>query len=271
MRIAVTGANGGIGRALVPVLVGQGHEVVALDVVRPVLAGADNRLLSVTDYDGVLQAVRGCEAIVHLAAIASPVAEPDHLVHNNNVTGSYNVLRAAAEVGAQHVVQASTINAIGSGFSRRPTFDYFPLDERHATRAEDPYSLSKWICEQQADAIARRYETMTIASLRFHWVVESRAYAVEHRGGFGNTYFRHLWSYVPRAAVLESIVLSLQTDYHGHEVFYVVAAHTAMETPTLDLAARYYPEVPVRGDLTGTRALYDCSKAVRLLNWEQPE
>ncbi len=37
--------------------------------------------------------------------------------------------------------------------------------------------LSKWVCEQQADTFVRRYETMTIASLRFHWLVPDRATA----------------------------------------------------------------------------------------------
>lgn len=270
MRIAVTGANGRIGRALLPVLVGQGHAVVAIDTAGVAQAGVENRALSVTDYEGVLAAVQGCQAVVHLAAIPGPIADQDHVVHNNNVTGSYNVLRAAAEAGARYVVQASSINAIGAAYSRQPIYDYFPLNELHASRTEDPYSLSKWICEQQADSIARRYETMTLASLRFHWVVDSRDFALEHHARLGATHHRHLWGYVPRPAVIDAIVLGLQADYLGHEVFYIVASRTAMETPTLDLVGEHYPDVPIRGDLSGTAALYDCSKTVRLLGWQQP-
>ena len=77
------------------------------------------------------------------------------MVHNNNVVSSYNALRAAATAGVRRVCQASSVNAIGGRFSRwPPRYDYFPVDEQHPTYAEDPYSLSKWICEQQADAIA---------------------------------------------------------------------------------------------------------------------
>ncbi len=271
MRIAVTGASGGVGRALVPALMARGHEVVALDLTQPPFEGADNRAASVTDYDALVQAFRGCQGVVHLAAIPSPQADPDHVVHNNNVTGSYNALRAAAGHGIRHVVQASSINALGSGFSRRPTFDYFPLDERHVTRAEDPYSLSKWLCEQQADAIARRFEAMTISSLRLHWVVPDREFARAHRDTFDGTYHKHLWGFVPIAGVVTAILLGLQADFRGHETFYIVAARTAMDTPTCELLAEYYPGIPVREDMPGTRAPYDCRKAVRLLNWEQPD
>jgi UDP-glucose 4-epimerase len=252
-------------------LIAHGHDVVALDLTQPAYEGVDNRAVTVTDYDALLQAFRGCQGVVHLAAIPSPEAAPDHVVHNNNVTGSYNALRAAAEHGIRYVVQASSINALGSGFSRRPKFDYLPLDERHVTRAEDPYSLSKWLCEQQADAIARRFEAMTIATLRFHWVVPDREFARANRGLFGSTYHKHLWGYVPIAGVIDAILLSLQADFRGHETFYTVAAHTAMDTPTRALVAEHYPGIPLREDLPGTCAPYDCRKAVRLLNWKQPE
>src|SRR5207302_4146550 len=128
-----------------------------------------------SDYEAFEKALHDCDALIHMAAIPSPGHHPDHVVHNNNVVSSYNALRAAAELGIQRVCQASSINAIGMAYSRRPHYDYFPLDERHPTYNEDPYSLSKWICELQAESMVRRYEDMTIASMRFHGVVPSRA------------------------------------------------------------------------------------------------
>jgi len=175
MRIAVTGATGWIGRVVVEAAVADGHDVVAMDLVaspepEPAVLAVDT-----TDYPALRRAADGCDVLVHLAAISGPGGHADHVVHNNNVVSSYNALRAAAEVGIPRVCLASSINAVGGRFSRWPRYDYFPLDERHPTYAEDPYSLSKWICEQQADAIARRYEGMSIASLRLHGVVEHRA------------------------------------------------------------------------------------------------
>ena len=93
--------------------------------------------------------------------------------------GSYNALRAAVEHGITRICQASSVNAIGLSYSRAPRFDYFPIDEQHPNYSEEPYGLSKWICEQQADTFARRYEDIRIASMRFHWVVPDRATAGE--------------------------------------------------------------------------------------------
>ena len=45
-----------------------------------------------------------------------------------------------------------------------PRFDYFPIDENHPNYSEEPYGLSKWICEQQADSFARRHEDIRIAN-----------------------------------------------------------------------------------------------------------
>ena len=97
------------------------------------------------------------------------------MVYADNTLSSYNALSAASTLGIKRICLASSINAIGGAFSRSPRYDYFPLDEKHPTYAEDPYSLSKWVLEQQGDAFARRFEWMTIASLRFHWLLDTRS------------------------------------------------------------------------------------------------
>src|SRR4029079_9173395 len=105
----------------------------------------------------------------------SPFRHPDHIVHNNNVTGSYNALRAAVEQGIRKICQASSVNAIGLSFSREAHFDYFPIDEKHPPHEDEPYGLSKSTCEATADTFARRYEDLRIASMRFHLVCVDRA------------------------------------------------------------------------------------------------
>src|SRR5437868_1794329 len=142
MQIAVTGANGDLGRALVPYLVEQGHTVVGLDRALPSAKfedrprGARALVADVTDFGQVVASLRDCEAVIHLAAHRSPVNAPDPLVYIENTASSYNVLSAAAALHIQRVCLASSINAIGGVFSRRPRYDYFPLDEQHASYAE---------------------------------------------------------------------------------------------------------------------------------------
>jgi UDP-glucose 4-epimerase len=270
MRIAVTGAGGWVGGAVVELVVAAGHTVVAIDRAADGDASPtpSTVLLDMTDYAAVAEAISGCDAVIHLAAINGPGRDPDHVVHNNNVVSSYNALRAAVEAGVPRVCQASSVNAIGGRFSRLPRYDYFPIDERHPAYPEDPYSLSKWICEQQADAVARRHDGTAIASLRLHGVVEHRAdtaWWIDHPDDF---VARQLWGYTGREAAARACLLGVTADFRGHEVFYVVAPETMVDTPSLDLAARHYPKVPVRGDLSGNRGFFDTGKAGEILGWD---
>jgi len=192
-------------------------------------------------------------------------------VYTDNTAGSYNALSAAATLGLKRICLASSINAIGGAFSRSPRYDYFPLDEQHPTYAEDPYSLSKWVLEQQADAFARRYEWMSIASLRFHWLLDSRERAVQETSAFGATAIRHLWAYTLLTEANRACLLSVTADFAGHEAFYIVAPRTAASEPSLDLARQHYPNTPIRGDLSGHNGFFNCAKAERLLKWKHAE
>lgn len=262
VRIAVTGAAGRVGRAVVELARSTGHEVVEID--RPEV--------DVTGYDELAAAVDGCDGLVHLAAIPNPGTRPDHEVHHNNVVASYNALRVAAELGIERVCLASSVNAVGGGFSRRPRYEYFPVDEGHPTFNEDPYSLSKWIAEAQADSIARRYESMSIASLRLHWVRADRPvdYPADDpgQGGFA---VRDLWGYVLLPAAARACLRALTAGFRGHEVFYIVAPRTIVDVPTAELCRKYYPDVPLRCELPANAALFDCGKAERVLGWRHDD
>jgi UDP-glucose 4-epimerase len=202
-----------------------------------------------------------------MAAIPSPFHLPDHIVHNNNVVGSYNALRAAVEHGIMRICQASSVNAIGLSYSRAPRFDYFPVDETHPNYTEEPYGLSKWICEQQADTFARRYEGIRISSMRFHWVVPDRATAAVRYHEQSPEIAKHLWAYTRFDAAARACLLSLGAAFNGHEVFYIVAPDTTADTPSRELAAKFFPSVPIRGDFSGHQSFFSSAKAERLLGW----
>lgn len=269
MNIAVSGGSGRIGRAVVELALSRGHQVVSLDRVPwdDVPAGATHVTFDLSDYQALEAALDGCDAVVHLAAIPSPNGFPDHVVHNNNVVGSYNVLSAAARLGIKRVCLASSVNATGASYSRWPRYDYLPLDEQHPTYNEDAYSLSKWVLEQQADSFARRYEDMTIGSLRFHWVTPVRPPSRTDDPRREQAMARHLWGYTCLEAAARACLDVLDADYVGHQAFYIVAPDTMREEPTAELVQRFFPEVELRTELDGTAGLYDCSKAERLLGW----
>ena len=271
MHIAITGTSGRVGRAIVDMALADGHTLVCIDRVAP--AEPDKRphqrfvLAEMSDYDALVKAFAGCEGLIHMAAIPAPFHHPDHIVHNNNVVGSYNALRAAAEVGIKRICQASSVNAIGAAYSRQPTYDFFPVNETHLTHNEDPYSLSKWICEMQAESFVRRYEGTTIASLRFHAVVPDRATIRKWQGDSPAGFSKHLWGYTRFDAAARASLLSLTPKFEGAEAFFINAPDTSADEPSLQLAKTYYPNVPVTGDLSGRNSFFNCAKAERLLGW----
>lgn len=269
MKIAVTGSSGRIGQGIIAGATQQGHDLVLIDRVNPPDTQDQSipfKLLEMSDYDGLVEAFAGCDAVIHMAAIPSPGRDPDHTIHNNNVVGSYNALRAAVENGIKRVCQASSVNAIGHAFSREPRYDYFPLDEHHPNYSEEPYSLSKWVCEEQGKAFARRYEDMSIASMRFHLVVPEREMAVAMYGTNPN-YAKHLWAWTRLDAAADACLLSVTVPFVGHEAFYIVSPTTISDTPSLELAAMQFPHVPITGDLKGHNSFFSSRKAEAMLGW----
>jgi nucleoside-diphosphate-sugar epimerase len=269
MEIAITGSSGRMGSVLLPLLVSQGHTVHSLDIRRPpaLPPGTRHTSLDVRDYPALKAALEGCAAVVHLAAFIRLSQAPDPELYDANTQGSYHVLLAAEELGIQRVCLASSINAIGGIFSRSPRYDYFPLDEQHPSYAEDRYSLSKWVLEQQADAFARRSPPMRIASLRFHGLVDAEPDLSRMPYAQDRNSYKHLWGYTDIHAAARACDLALSADFRGHEAFFIVAPQTTSPIPSPALARAHYPSVPIRAGLTGHRGFYDCTKAERLLSW----
>jgi UDP-glucose 4-epimerase len=250
-----------------PAALAHGHQVVAIDRVPApdhLPNGISTCCADATDYVDLQRAVAGCDALIHLAAYTTPTAEPEPLVHHNNVTASYNVLRAAEMHGITRVCLASSINAIGGLYSAEPRYDYFPVDEQHPSYAEDAYSMSKRIAEEQAAAFARRVPGMSIGCLRLHALREREEMQARlpRRADSGR---KDLWGYTPLAMAARACMATVTADLGGCEIIYVVADDTYSPEHSLELRDQYFPEVPIRGDFSGRRSFFDSSKAERVL------
>ena len=113
-RVLVTGGAGFIGSFVVDRLRAAGHEAVIFDV-RPSPHHEPGEVPTVIgdvlDYDSLVKAARGCDAIAHLAAAADvgEVAADPRGAEELNARGTLHVLEAARELGLQRVLYASTI------------------------------------------------------------------------------------------------------------------------------------------------------------------
>jgi nucleoside-diphosphate-sugar epimerase len=168
MRVLITGGQGRVGTPVSQKFVENGWDVRVISVEpESKLDGITYTQCNILDFAAVKEQVQGCDAIVHLAAIPSTLSHPSPELFNINVSGTYNVYQAAADAGIKRVVQASSINALGSywGCDDRQ-FDYFPLNEDHPLYTTDAYSFSKQMVEDIAAYYWRR-DGISSASFRF--------------------------------------------------------------------------------------------------------
>ncbi len=119
MRVLVTGGAGFIGSHVVDRLHAHGHEPWIFDLVRSRYHAAGEVEMvrgDLLDEDAVRRAVRGCDAIVHLAAVAdvnAVVADPVR-AEAVNVRGTHTILEAARMEGIERFVFGSTVWVYGS-------------------------------------------------------------------------------------------------------------------------------------------------------------
>jgi nucleoside-diphosphate-sugar epimerase len=263
-RIVVTGGSGKAGRAVVRELVERAHDVLSVDLVRLPGLGCEQLQADLTEYGQAVEALRGAEAVVHLAAIPAPRLRPDEVTFRVDTTSTYNVFSAAALLGLKRVVWASSETVLGLPFDRPP--DYAPVDEDAPPRPESTYGLSKLVSEELARQF-NRWTGIPFVGLRFSNVMEPQEYE-QFPGFWADPLLRkwNLWGYVDVRDVAQSCRLALEADVTGAEVFVVAAADTVMDRPSRDLMADFYPDVPIREvDEFGT--LLSIAKARRMLGY----
>ena len=267
-RIVVTGGAGKAGRAVVRDLLEHGYDVVSVDLARdPNLTDEQQMVADVTDYGEVVDALKGADAVVHLAAIPAPGLKPDEVTFRVNTTSTYNVFAAAPLLGLRRVVWASSETTLGLPFEReRPR--YAPIDEEHPLLPEFSYALSKVISEEMARQFSR-WTGIPYVGLRFSNVMEPHDYE-RFPGFWDDAQLRrwNLWGYVDARDVAQSCRLALETDFSGADVFIVAAADTVMNRPSADLMAEIYPDVELRNGVGEFGTLLSIDKARRLLGYE---
>jgi len=110
-RIAVTGSTGFVGNYLVPALLQRGNPVNAFcrraDRGKPLkIAGADLVVGDLLQPATLVRALKGCAAVVHLAAVAD--SSDEELNTAVNVVGSRNLVAAAREAGVRRILNVSS-------------------------------------------------------------------------------------------------------------------------------------------------------------------
>jgi len=269
MRIAVTGAFGKAGRAVVADLLGHGYDVAPTDVVGPPGAeaglGADLLLADLTDYGQALEALAGADAVVHLGNVPAPgrTTGPATLAANTTVNG--NVFLAAERLGLSRVVWASSETTLGLPFDVPPR--YAPVDEAHFPHPTTTYALSKVLGEETARHVAE-WSGIPFVGLRISNIHRPQDYAAVP-GYWADPRSRrwNLWGYVDVRDVAQACRLGVETPTTGSQNVIVAAADTIMDTPSAVLLDQVFPGVGLTRDIGEFETLLAIGAARELLGY----
>ena len=166
MRILVTGANGSVGRGLIPALLDRGHQVIGLDKGAGVERAIAHPRFSfvqgpIEDPATVEQALAGVEAIIHLAWSFSD--DPRVLVEQD-LRGHALLLEAAARQKVAHFIYTSTAVVYGKP-SRVPVDEDHPLNVLAARKPA--YGVAKEFAEKLVLLAGQAGMSSTV--VRFWW------------------------------------------------------------------------------------------------------
>jgi nucleoside-diphosphate-sugar epimerase len=152
--IAVTGANGFVGRALCIEAVKRGIVVRGITRTPCVLPdGVEGFVLG--EIDGQTQwehALAGCEVVIHLAARVHIMHDKSHdplaEFRRINTAGTIRLAQCATRAGVRRLVNVSSIGVNGPSTEGESEFTDRDIPDPH-----NPYSLSKWEAEQALQLI----------------------------------------------------------------------------------------------------------------------
>ncbi|MET7367109.1 NAD(P)-dependent oxidoreductase [Streptomyces sp. NPDC005566] len=156
--VLLTGAAGGLGTLMRGLLPAYGYELRLFDVV-PIEGEPDAITADLGDKEALREAVRGVDAIIHLAGI-SLEASFDKILRSN-IEGTYNLYEAAREEGVGRIVFASSNHAVGYTPRPLPGDPLIPIDT--ARRPDTFYGLSKSFGEDLAQLFWDKYGVETVS------------------------------------------------------------------------------------------------------------
>jgi dihydroflavonol-4-reductase len=152
MKVALTGGNGHIGNAIIEELIRRDYPIKALIHSKSNFLESRNIETvkgSLDDEASLLELMKGCDYLIHCAAIISINGDQNQQVQKTNVEGLENVLKAAKKSNLKRIVHLSSVHA----------YNHLPIDEKmNETRnfvSDSAYSYDK--SKRDGQLIARKY------------------------------------------------------------------------------------------------------------------
>ena len=279
-RIVVTGGSGRVGRYVLAELASN-FEVVNADLAPAsngpnggVAADVEYIATDVMDLEAVRSALKGADAVIHLAAIDYDWnASPEKYIRVNTL-GTWNVLQAAQEHGLEKVVLCSSISACGLS-EMRPDWapQYLQVDEEHEIRPVQAYSLSKQIMENMGQAVSRGSDVSVICIRPMAVVLEESL--DEFIQFIDNPDLQWLFYYIEAADLARAFRAAVEVEEIKFGTFFISADDTCHPEPTLEWFRRMFHGEAVESDssrgvfdINARASIFSSNAAKEQLRWE---
>lgn len=151
MKVLVTGGTGFVGSHTAKALQEAGHQVRLLvrsatkaeSVFKSLGITIDDIVVGdVTDPEAVMQAVKGCDAVIHTAALVSTAKKFAELVRKTNVDGTKLVIDSSLAAGVKKIIYVSSVSALFN------INDKVMTETTAISTANNPYGQTKVACEE---------------------------------------------------------------------------------------------------------------------------
>lgn len=287
--VLFTGGAGFIGSHVIPLLLEKGYQIRILDnmfrgdrdKMAELVAGGNVELIDQdVRYGGSVQrAVKGCESVIHFAAVSinKSQADPDESM-DINMIGNENVFAAAAAEGVRRLVFASTASVYGEP-------DKLPMHEDDQLHPLTPYCISKRAGEDLL-GFYQRSKGLNWIALRFFNVYGPGQKTTAYYTSVINHFVNRLRNGLP--PVIDGKGEQSMDFIHVHDIATSVVAAleaergnvpinigTGIDTSVADLARILIEAVGVDvepqfnpRDVLVSRRAADISRAKEILGWE---
>lgn len=281
--IAVTGGNGKLGEALLRDLSSHGYRTANIARGKQRENSSDRYittdLLDAGETYGAL-AKADADAVIHTGTIPDPYSHQQYKTYESNTMSAVHLLEAAEALGLESVCLASSINAMGAEHQARPPqVEYLPVDEAHPRTPDDIYGIAKHAMEVTADGFGRRPASqLTVSTLRYPWVpneeeliqsfvdVDRSLSTLRNDDPWSGQ--EVLFSYIHIDDATAIARKAIEANFQGHESFWAVAGDTTAAEPTEAVVREFFPDADRRRPFEEYEALFDLTKAERLLGWQ---
>jgi len=266
-RLLITGGAGSIGKELAISLARKGYQVKAFDIAQADFSGLNNHGVEVmkgdiTDRDSVKTAVKGCDLVLHLAALLPPVSEINReYTFEVYVNGTARLVDAIVDDCAlSHMILTSTVATYGDTTADEP-----PIRANHPQRPNTIYSetkveAEKYVIDAKIPHIILRVSAVVMPALmeppKWPFLPEQRV------------------EFINRADVVAALLASVEKEEAAGKILniaggrswqmlgkeFVAELYSILDIPAEDAE---YPERPVYCDW------YDTDESQAILNYQR--